>query len=84
MEDITFKNIKELYNRLLPALNSKRKLIHKEGFKNVQLIDIWDYMYKEVWSKETGLTLYDMVSTIMHEDAKVIDDYRNKKIIDKK
>ena len=79
MEDITFKNIKELYNRLLPALNSKRKLIHLDGYTNIEVIDIWDYMYKNKWSKETGLTLYDMVSTIMHEDSKAINEYKIRK-----
>ena len=75
MEDIIFKDIKELYNRLLPALKSKKKMIIKEGYYNIKEQDIWEYMSRNKWSIKTGLTLYDMVSEIMHEDEKELIKY---------
>ena len=82
MEEITFSSIKELYNRLLPALKSKKKLINNEGFKNIKEKDIWEFMYVTRWQNETGLTLADMVSDILHEDNKVIINYCQRKILE--
>jgi len=83
MEEITFSSIKELYNRLLPALKSKKKMLDNEGFKNIKENDIWEYMYLNKWQKETGITLADMVSDILHEDNKVLIGFYQKKLLNK-
>jgi len=82
MEDITFSSIKELYNRLLPALKSKKKSLKNDGYINIQEKDIWEYMYLNKWKDETGITLADMVSDILHEDNKILNSYYQKKVLE--
>ena len=82
MEDITFSSIKELYNRLLPALKSKRKLLVSDGYKGIPEKEIWEYMYLNKWKDETGITLADMVSDILHEDNKILNSYHQKKVLE--
>ena len=68
--DIEFKNVKELYNRVLPALRTKKRLILKKGVK-ISENDIFEYLIKEKWSKGFNLTLSDIVSDIINVDDKV-------------
>lgn len=63
--DIEFKDIKELYKRVVPALKVKRKLLLKKGIK-VKEEDIFEYLAKEKWSKSFNLTLSDIVSDIIN------------------
>lgn len=42
--DIKFKNLNDLYNRILPALRSKIKEIKKEGLKYIHEEDIWNFL----------------------------------------
>lgn len=63
--DIEFKDIKELYKRVLPALKVKKRLLLKKGIK-IKEEDIFEYLAKEKWSKASNLTLSDIVSDIMN------------------
>ncbi len=75
MEEITFSSQKDLYNRILPALRSKKKLLHLKGFKNVSEKDIWDYLRINVWVKKTGLELCELVDDVLHAEDKEIIIY---------
>ncbi len=66
MEEIVFNSQEELYKRILPALRSKMKRIHKDGYKSIKEIDIWDYMRLNRWNKSVGLELCDMVHDILN------------------
>lgn len=63
--NIEFNSIKELYNRVLPALRCKRRLLLKRGI-NVNEEDIFKFLAKEKWSKANNLTLSDIVSDIIN------------------
>ena len=63
--NIEFKDIKELYKRVMPALRTKKRLLLKKGI-NVNENDIFEYLAKEKWSKGTNLTLSDIVSDIIN------------------
>ena len=63
--DIEFKSAKELYERVVPALRTKRRLLSKIGIK-VSEEDIFKYLVKEKWSKGINLTLSDIVSDIIN------------------
>ena len=41
MDEIVFSSQDELYKRVLPALRSKKKLLSKDGFKSIELPEIW-------------------------------------------
>lgn len=63
--DIEFNSIKELYNRVGPALRCKKRILLKKGIQ-VKEEDIFKYLAKEKWSKSKNLTLSDIVSDIIN------------------
>ncbi len=70
--DIEFKDAKELYKRVVPALRTKRRILFKKGIK-VSESDIFEYLVKSKWSKGINLTLSDVVSDIINtEDSNFI------------
>ena len=75
MEDIVFSSQEELYKRVLPALRSKKKLLSKDGFKSIELSEIWDYMRNVKWSSSFGLELCDMVDDILNVSNVDISEY---------
>ena len=70
--DLEFKNIKELYDRVHPALISKRNELRRKGL-NIKEEDIWNYLSEKVFKNSTNLTLSDIVSYIMHLEKEDID-----------
>ncbi len=68
--DIEFKNAKELYKRVEPALRTKKRILLKKGMK-VSESDIFEYLVKEKWSKAVNLTLSDIVSDIINVEDDV-------------
>lgn len=83
MNDIVFSSQEELFNRLLPALRSKKKILFKKGAKKITEEDIWDFMINNVWVNSSGLELCDMVDIILHaEDALIIEYYHNKYLVE--
>ena len=73
MKEIYFNNVNELYNRVLPALKIKQKLLEKENHM-VGINNIWLCLEMK-WKNDTGLTLYDVVNDIMTLEYKTIKDY---------
>lgn len=65
--DIEFKNVKELYNRVKPALTTKMRLILKKGIKTNKK-EIFDYLVETKWKQAVDLTLSDIVSDILNLD----------------
>lgn len=79
MEEIIFKSQEELYQRILPALRSKKKMLRKSGLKTINESDIWDCMRYNVWADSYGLELCDMVEDILHTDNLIIMEYFHNK-----
>ena len=69
--DIKFKNLNDLYNRILPALRSKIKEIKKEGLKYIHEEDIWNFLKKYKWTSSRDLDLGSMVNDIF--DVNILD-----------
>ena len=63
MEEIKFNSLKELFNRLYPAFNTKVKELKNDGV-NVSEVELWNYLKNNNWQNSGSLTLYDMVSDI--------------------
>ena len=68
--DIEFKDVKELYKRVGPALRVKRRILLKKDIKKSEK-EIFEYLVKEKWSKGVNLTLSDIVSDIINVDDDV-------------
>ncbi len=73
--EIKFKNLTELYERILPALKSKVREIHKNNLSYIQEEDIWNYLKDYKWNKTRSLDLGDMVNDIFNIDLNELDDY---------
>ena len=67
-DNFGIKNTVDLYKRLLPALNCKTRELAKSNIKNIKKEDIWNYLIKNNWETVKGLSLSDMVDTILNID----------------
>ena len=73
--DIEFNSIKELYERLKPALSAKVTELKRNDLDYIKIEDIWNYLKETRWSKATNLLLYQMVDDIINLDNNEIDEY---------
>lgn len=78
--DIEFNSIKELYERLLPALNAKVTELKRNDLDYIKKEDIWNYLKNKKWSKANNLLLHEMVDDILNLDNYEIDDYVKEEI----
>ena len=47
-----FKSLEELYNRVKPALYSKREELKRNHISYIKEADIWNYLSEFVWKKK--------------------------------
>ena len=79
-DKIEFQSIKELYNRLLPALKAKKEEMRRLGINYIKEEDIWNYLKEIKWKKSVDLSLYQMTSDILDTNDYVIDEYLRGKL----
>lgn len=80
MEEILFNSVEELYQRIRPALVTKKNEMNREGIKFVTEEDIWNYFKEYKWRHSTNLTLAEMVDDILNGDNLMIEDYLKEKL----
>ena len=73
--DIEFNSVKELYDRLKPALTTKVTELKRNDLDYIKIEDIWNYLKDSKWSKANNLLLYQMVNDILNLDNNEIDEY---------
>lgn len=78
--EIEFNSLEELYNRLKPALKTKKGEMHRSGYNYIEIEDIWNYLKEVKWKKAKDLSLYEMVSDVLNSDDLLIDDYLKNKL----
>ena len=78
--DIEFNSLKELYDRLLPALNTKVTELKRYDLDYIKVEDIWNYLRLSKWSKANNLLLYQMVDDILNLDNEEIDEFVKEQI----
>lgn len=78
--DIKFNSLQELYERVKPALTTKREEMKRPGIYYVKEEDIWNYFKETKWIKATNLSLYQMVSDILNTDNIFIEEYVKERI----
>ena len=71
MEDIKFSSLNELYNRLIPAMETKVKELKLNGINFITVDDIWNY-----------LTLSDCVDDILNTSDEEYKKYMKTKMKD--
>lgn len=78
--NLEFNSLEELYNRLKPALNTKRREMARSGYQYIKNEDIWNYLKEVKWKKSSNLSLYEMVSDVLNVDDVIIDNYLKQKL----
>jgi len=78
--DIEFNSIKELYDRVTPALNTKVTELKRNDLDYIKKDDIWNYLKDKKWSIANNLLLYQMVDDILNLDNMEIDEYVKEEI----
>ncbi len=70
--------MRRLYSQLLPALSSKEKSLHNEGYMLITKKDIFNYL-EENWDRNSDIS--DMVDDIMNVDGYCISkNIKNEKL----
>lgn len=78
--EVEFNSLEELYNRLKPALITKKNEMNRNGYQYIKIEDIWNYLKEVKWKKAKDLSLYEMVSDVLNVDDLLIDDYLKQKL----
>ena len=78
--DINFSSLQELYERIRPALITKKEEMRRLGINYIKEEDIWNYFKETKWTKATNLSLYQMVTDVLNTDNILIEDYVKEKI----
>ena len=78
--DIEFKSDKDLYERLIPALDAKVNELKRRDLDYIKREDIWNYLKISKWENADNLLLYQMVDDILKLDNSEIDEYVKAKI----
>lgn len=73
-----YKTQEELYQGLIPALNTKIKYLKRSKYNNITKDDIWNYLKETKWKNSIDLTLADMVQDILHVEIRELMIYKDK------
>ena len=65
--DIEFNSVKELYDRVKPALKTKVRILSKKGIRTNEK-EIFSFLIETKWKKAKNLVLSDIVSDIINLD----------------
>lgn len=77
--EVNFNNLKELKQRITPALNTKVKELKQSNILYVTNEDIWEYLKTNIWPNKTDLTLYDIVNDILKLQPDIIEEFITKR-----
>lgn len=75
MSEIIFSDIKQLYERVEPALKSKLSELNRLGFDYLTKEDIWNYLQESKWKNSNDLMLGDMINDILSTNVDEINQY---------
>ena len=73
--ELKFNSEEELYNRLLPAIKTKKNEIKRMGINYILEEDIYNALKLGNWQYKTNLTLSDMVDDILNTNNVDISSY---------
>ena len=77
--ELEFASLKELYDRLTPALITKCSEMKRVGYSYIKEEDIWNYLKEIKWKKAVNLSLHEMVNDVLNTDNVIIDKYMKDK-----
>ena len=68
-----FTSQQELYKKLLPVFNVKKRLIQNSKYKDITNQDIWFYLIETKWKTYHNLTISDIINDIITLDLELIN-----------
>lgn len=78
--DVTFTSEHELYDRIIPALRTKKEEMRRNGYSYIKEEDIWNYLKEVKWKQSKGLELCEMVSDVLNTEEVYVDRYLREKL----
>ena len=78
--DLEFSSLKELYERIKPALETKASEMRRLGYSYIKCEDIWNYLKENKWKKASDLALHEMINDVLNTDNVLIDSYFKEKM----
>ena len=73
--DIEFSSVKELYDRLTPALKTKEQELKRNNINYIKKEDICNYLKITKWKGAKNLLLHQMVDDILNVDYVLLKNY---------
>jgi hypothetical protein len=70
-----FTSLKQLYQKLIPAFNVKKRLVKNSKYKHITNENIWEYLANTKWRQANNLSLPDMINDIITVDLDEIQKY---------
>ena len=70
-----FTSLQQLYQKLIPAFNVKRRLVLNSKYKDITNEHIWKYLAETKWRQANNLSLPDMINDIITADLEGIHEY---------
>ena len=70
-----FRSLQQLYKKLIPAFNVKKRLILNSKYKEITNENIWVYLTETKWKTAKNLSLPDMINDIITADLEEINNY---------
>lgn len=78
--DGKFSSQTELYNKVKPALRTKRHELYRKGLTIIKESDIWNYNKEYNWKNASGLTLASIVNDILNTEDSEYEMYIKRKL----
>ena len=70
-----FGSLQQLYKKLIPAFNVKKRLILNSKYKEITNENIWVYLTETKWKTANNLSLPEMINDIITVDLEDINNY---------
>lgn len=70
-----FTSEKDLYIKLLPVFNVKKRLTSITKYQHITNEFIWQYLKETKWKKSYNLTISEIVNDIITIDINKVDTY---------
>ena len=75
-----FKSLRDLYNRIKPALTTRMNELKLSGINYIKEEDIWNFLKENKWANGVNLTISQMVSDIFECNVDSLELYMKKKM----
>jgi len=88
LEQDKFDSARDLYKRILPALETKVSELKRNDFKYIQTLDIWNFCVQNKWENKKDLRIYEIVDDILNAKDNSLETFVRsnlsyKKLIDR-